>query len=99
MSDDVTELPDGLDESEREAWEIWLSNGNDADADSFRDSYMGCSWNNPADYVEEITRDCYDIPEAVIYYIDWDAMANDWRMSGDIWWEFTEMGVTHLFMG
>ena len=40
MSDD-TQLPDGVDESEREAFEAWLANGNEPDADEFRDAYAG----------------------------------------------------------
>ena len=99
MSDDVTALPDGVDESEREAWDIWLSDGNEADADSFRDSYVGCAWENPAEYVEELVRDMYTIPNEIDWYIDWESMADDWRANGDIWWEHTTIGVTHLFRG
>lgn len=92
MSDD-TQLPDGVDESEREPFDIWVHNGNDGDdADGFRDAYVG-EWHDVSDYVEELVRDVNDIPEWVEYYIDWVAMARDWEINGDIWTERSLNGV------
>lgn len=92
MSDD-TQLPDGVDESEREAFEVWIANGNDADdADGFRDAYRG-EWRELADYVEEFVRDTQDIPTFLEYYVDWDLMARDWQLNGDVWTERSEFGV------
>lgn len=81
MSDE-TELPSEVDETERGAWEAWLSNGNDEDAEAFRDAYAG-EWDDVADYVA----DQFDEREFenVWYYIDWDDMARDWQLNGDIW--------------
>lgn len=97
MSDDVAQLPDGIDESEREAWEIYISNGYDADADWFREHYLGCSWDSPEDYVEECVRDSENIPDSISYYIDWESMARDWELNGDFWYDITNTGVVHLF--
>ena len=96
MSDD-TQLPDGVDESEREAFEAWIANGNDADdADGFRDAYAG-QWFEVADYIEEWYRDTgADIPSWLEYYVDWKALARDWELNGDIWTETTSSGI-HIF--
>lgn len=87
MSDDV-QLPDEVDESEREAWEVYVANvgAEYADGDGFRDAYAG-EYSSVAAYAEEVTRECYDIPSWVDSYIDWEYMARDWELSGDIWTE------------
>jgi antirestriction protein len=94
MSDD-TQLPDGVDESERGAWDAYVSNvGVDyVDYDDFRDSFAG-EYSSIADYAEEVTTDCYDVPTYLEYYIDWDSMARDWELSGDIWTERSDSGYT-----
>ena len=97
MSDDVTELPDGIDESEREPWQIWLANGNDDDTvDEFRDAYAG-EWTTIEEYAEQFISECYDVPEWCEYYIDYEAMARDWQYGGDIWCERDESGYYHVF--
>jgi antirestriction protein len=84
MSDEV-ELPDEVDESERDAWSAWLANGNtDDSADEFRDAYAG-EWSSLEEYAEESFRECYDIPEYLDYYIDWGKVARDLDYSGDVW--------------
>lgn len=98
MTDD-TQLPDGVDESEREAWEFYVANVGVvyADADGFRDSFAG-EYHSVAEYAEELTRECEVIPEHLDYYIDWQLMARDWELSGDIWTERTTDGV-YVFRG
>lgn len=93
MSDD-TELPDGVDESEREAFEAWIANGNEPDADEFRDAYAG-EWSTLGEYCEEM----FDEREFenVWYYIDFDLMARDWQLNGDIWAERASGGTYHVF--
>ena len=89
MSDEV-ELPDGVDESEREAWDAWLANGMESDdVDGFRDAYAG-EYYSLADYVQAMFEES-EYPN-VWNYIDWDDMAEDWRMSGDIWYERVTQG-------
>lgn len=95
MSDE-TQLPDEVDESEREAFDIWVANGNDSDdGDGFRDAYCG-QWFDVADYVEDLCSDTEDIPSWLEYYVDWKSMARDWELNGDIWTETTASGI-HVF--
>lgn len=98
MSDDVKELPDGVDESMRGAWEAWLANGCDEDADEFTDSYAG-EWLNLEDYAEEFVRDVYDVPEWCEYYIDYEKMARDWQYGGDIWTADSDTYTLYVFRG
>lgn len=93
MSDEV-ELPAEVDESERGAWEAWLANGNDADsAEDFRDAYAGI-WTTAGEYCESMFEESEF--DNVWYYIDWDVMARDWQLNGDMWTEETVDGV-HIF--
>jgi len=94
MSDD-TQLPDGVDESERGAWEAWLANGAPEDADLFRDTYYG-EYGKVSDFVEEQVTETQDIPGFLEWYIDWELMARDWEINGDIWTERTTNGY-HIF--
>ena len=97
MSDDVIELPAGIDESQREAWQLWLANGNDDDsAEQFEDSYAG-EWASLEEYAENFVSECYEVPEWCEYYIDYEAMARDWEYGGDIWSATDGYGYYHVF--
>ena len=48
--------------------------------DAFADAYVG-EYSSEAEFAEELTRDCHQIPEFLEYYIDWEAMARDLFMS------------------
>jgi antirestriction protein len=99
MSDDVKELPVDIDESEREAWEAWLANGNDDDsAEQFRDAYVGEHLTLES-YAEDFIAECYEVPEWCEYYIDYSAMVRDWQYNGDIWVEESATGGYHIFRG
>lgn len=37
-----------------------------------------------ADYAQEITESCYDVPEYLIYYVNYDAMGRDMEINGEI---------------
>ncbi len=58
--------------------------------------YLGC-FRSVADYAQELTEDTTEIPTALQYYIDYDAMARDMQLNGDI--ECLELGFEdmHLF--
>ena len=98
MSDDVKELPTEIDESLRDAWQCWLANGCDEDADQFLDSYAG-EWGTVEEYAEEFVSDVYTVPEWCQYYIDYKLMARDWEMNGDIWVANSETYTIHIFRG
>lgn len=63
---------------------------------ALRDGYHG-QFASLADYMEELTTDSITIPEAIRYYIDWQAMARDAEMSGDIFTIQTAHDEVHVF--
>lgn len=68
-----------LDAGDREIVTAWLSENSLAtneDLQSIVDSFTGryASW---AAYAEEITTDCYEIPDHLQFYIDWEKMGRD----------------------
>ena len=52
-----------------------------------------------ADYVQELTEETTPIPTSLRYYIDWQAMARDAEMSGDLFTVSTAYEVVHVFAG
>lgn len=72
------------------------------DADEARDimeqRYLGCHA-SLADYVQELTEEATDIPQALRYYIDWQAMARDAELSGDLFTIETGYQSVHVFAG
>ena len=65
--------------------------------EAMEDRYIGC-FDALADYMAELTEETTEIPQSLIYYIDYDAMARDAEMSGDF---FTVRisGDLHVFAG
>ncbi|MBL4783864.1 MAG: antirestriction protein ArdA [Cohaesibacteraceae bacterium] len=70
--------------SDDDEWEAyceymsWRGETSPPDVEEFREAYCGYH-ENFADYVQELYEECYDpIPDALQYYIDWEAMARDW---------------------
>ena len=49
---------------------------------ALQDCYHG-QFASLADYMEELTTESVTIPEALLYYVDWQAMARDAEMGGD----------------
>ena len=85
-----------LDQSEREAYELYVNNSNydTPTVERFRDAYRGNfgKYGNPMEvYAEELFSDIYDIPDHLINYIDWSLVARDLQIDG--YWE--EQG--HVF--
>lgn len=52
-----------------------------------------------ADYVQDVTEETTAIPHALRYYIDWQAMARDAELSGDLFTLSTAFDVVHVFAG
>lgn len=66
--------------------------------DAMQDRYYG-AYPDLADYVQEITEECQTIPENLRFYIDWQAMARDAEMSGDLFTIRTAHDEIHVFAG
>ena len=62
---------------------------------ALEDHYAG-EYKSVSDFVQEMTEQTTEIPDSLIYYIDWDAMARDWEIN-DI--NVIETGVecVHIF--
>ncbi|MDX5984934.1 antirestriction protein ArdA [Sphingomonas echinoides] len=66
--------------------------------EALEDRYIG-SYTSLADYVQELTEDTTTIPASLRYYIDWQAMARDAEMSGDLFTIETAHDEVHVFAG
>lgn len=79
-----------LDTGDREIVTAWLSKNtlaNNEDLQSIVDSFSGryASW---ADYAEAIANDCYDIPDNIAGYIDYEKMGRDMSYESSGYVEF-----------
>ncbi|MDX7324889.1 antirestriction protein ArdA, partial [Providencia rettgeri] len=63
---------------------------------AMRDCYHG-QFTSLADYMEELTADTVTIPDALRYYIDWQAMARDAELGGDLFTVETAYDEVHVF--
>ncbi|WP_020084970.1 antirestriction protein ArdA [Hyphomicrobium zavarzinii] len=63
---------------------------------TLEDCYHG-QFASLADYMEELTTESVTIPEALRYYVDWNAMARDAEMGGDLFTIETAHGEVHVF--
>lgn len=73
------ELLSSVDESEREAWRAWLSNGMTPDLDTMREAYVG-EYDSAEDMAQEYldsTGMLSDVPENIARYFDLEAFARD----------------------
>lgn len=66
--------------------------------EAMRDRYMG-SHASLADYVQDVTEESTAIPNRLRYYIDYQAMARDAELSGDLFTVSTAWDVVHVFAG
>ncbi len=73
--------------------------GGDKDSaeTALQDHYIG-QYESVADYAQELTEDMTDIPESLIYYIDYEKMARDMTINDLIVIE-TGYREQHLFWG
>lgn len=65
---------------------------------AIEDRYHG-AYSDLADYVQGINEECLTIPESLRFYIDWQAMARDAEMSGDVFTIQTAHDEIHVFAG
>lgn len=63
---------------------------------ALNDRYPGC-YPSIADFAQELTEATTTIPQNLAYYIDYERMARDMEMSGDILTVETDDGMVHMF--
>ena len=63
---------------------------------ALEDGYLGC-YPSLADYLQELTEETTAIPEALRYYIDWEAMARDAALSGGVFTVEIAHDEVHVF--
>jgi len=80
--------------------ELYNHFGSDLDEarEAMADRYLGC-YAKLADYMEEVTEQSIAIPQQLAFYIDYDAMARDAEMSGDLLTIETAHDEVHVFAG
>ena len=67
-------------------------------SEAIADRYLGAHA-SLADYVQDITEETTAIPDALRFYVDWQAMARDAEMSGDLFTVTAAWGEVHVFAG
>lgn len=74
-------------------------NGDLSEAEGLiEDGYRG-RYSSLADYLQELTEESAQIPEALRLYIDYEAMARDAEISGDVFTIAADGGEVHVFSG
>ena len=63
---------------------------------AIEDNYSGC-YKSLADYAEELTEGTAQIPDNLVYYIDYERMGRDMELSGDIYTIETAYDEVHVF--
>ena len=66
--------------------------------EALADRYLG-EHPSLADYVQEVTEETTAIPSSLRYYVDYQAMARDAEMSGDLFTVQTAWDAVHVFAG
>jgi len=64
--------------------------------EAIEDRYHG-EFTSLADYMQDVTEETTEIPQALRFYIDWHAMARDAAMSGDVFTIQTAHDEVHVF--
>lgn len=88
-----------LDENDREIVDVWLSENTlegYEDLQSIVDSYTG-QYDSWEDYAQEVVDGCYNIPEHLENYIDWEKMGRDMMLYSSGYVEYN--GRIWLFEG
>lgn len=74
----------------------YFSGDLDDAKEACEDRYLG-TYESLADYMAEFTEECLTIPDRLRFYIDWDAMARDAELSGDVFTIQTAHNEVHIF--
>lgn len=63
---------------------------------ALEEDYYG-TYESLADYAQELTESCVEIPASLQFYIDYDAMARDMKLNGDVYTLELAHGEIHVF--
>ena len=63
---------------------------------AIEENHAGCH-SCVADYAQELTEDTSEIPEHLVFYIDYEKMGRDMELSGDIYTIETAHDEVHIF--
>lgn len=66
--------------------------------EALEDRHLG-EYASLADYMQDMTEESTAIPNSLRYYIDWQAMARDAELNGDLFTVSTSWDVVHVFAG
>tara|TARA_R110000787_G_scaffold137656_2_gene251273 strand:+ start:10885 stop:11436 length:552 start_codon:yes stop_codon:yes gene_type:complete len=96
--DTVCELADFIEQHGRLGARLYGHFGNSLDeARAAFDNHAG-EYRSLADFAEEITRENGpEIPDALQYYIDWEAMGRDLELNGDVFTITLGFDEVHVF--
>lgn len=64
--------------------------------DALENKYHGC-FTSIADYAQDLTEQCGDIPQHLAFYIDYEKMGRDMVLSGDIYTIKLSRHEVHIF--
>lgn len=76
----------------------YYSGDMDKAGEAMAERYYGCHA-SLADYVQDVTEETIAVPTALRNYIDWQAMARDAELNGDLFTLTTAFDVVHVFAG
>ncbi len=76
----------------------YYSGDLDEAKEAITDRYMG-EHASLADYVQEVTEETTTIPQPLRFYIDWQGMARDAELNGELFSISTAHDVVHVFAG
>jgi antirestriction protein len=97
--DELAALAELLDDYDEDVIRAACDVSDDETAEELRgtieDRYCG-AFDREGDYAEEFATGCYDIPEHLQYYIDYEKMERDLELGGDIS-RIEINGVFHIF--
>lgn len=66
--------------------------------EALADRHLG-AYASLADYVQELTEETTEIPQSLRYYVDYQAMARDAELNGDLFTIQTAHDAVHVFAG
>jgi len=92
----VHELALFIDENELGAALLSHFDGDLDEACAALENYAG-THESAADFAQELTEECQQVPENLAHYIDYEAMARDMELSGDIFTIEAGFQEVHIF--